>query len=389
MALLQYKDRKGTNSAKWDILASKFGKADLLSMWVADMDFKEPPCVTAALRRYVEEVPFGYYVPSASYFQAFIDWEQTYHNYKVAPEWICFAPGVVPAINWVIQFATQPGDAVIVLTPVYYPFLESVQNNQRKLVQCDLVRDGMVYSIDYEKFEQAIVQNQAKLFIMSSPHNPVGRVWRPEELRPLMEICRKHHVLVISDEIHHDFVYPGHTHYPTASLGDYDEFLITMTAPSKTFNLAALQNSLVIIPNPALRKKYLACLINLRFNSGNAFGYIAAEAAYREGRPWLEELLDHIYRNYLYFRDVMEQHEPDIGVAPLEGTYLLWLDFSSRLQTHEEMVDFAQNKCGLAPDYGYWFGGAQFSPFMRLNLATSRQNVETAAKAIIQALKGC
>lgn len=386
MSLLQYKNRKGTNCAKWDILGTKFGNPSLLSMWVADMDFKEPECVTAALREYVDNVPFGYYVPAKSYFDAFIEWEKTYHNYKVDPEWICFAPGVMPAINWIIQFSTEPEDSIIVLTPVYYPFMESVQNNCRKLVQCDLVREGMAYSIDYQRFEQDIIDNQVKLFVMSSPHNPVGRVWKPEEVRTLMEICRKHHVLVISDEIHHDFVYEGHTHYPTASLGNYDEFLITLTAPSKTFNLAALQNSIVIIPDAALREKYQTCLKQLRYTSGNSFGYIAAEAAYREGRPWLEELLAHIYNNYLYIKDTLAQYAPNVGVASLQGTYLLWLDFSHYLTTHEEMTDFAQNKCGLAPDYGSWFGGERFGHFMRLNLATSFENVEFATRAIINAL---
>lgn len=256
MSLLDYRERRGTDCAKWDELGSKFGNPALLAMWVADMDFKEPECVTKALKKYVEEVPFGYYVPPKSYYDAFVRWESDYHGYRVDPSWICFAPGVVPAINWILQLSTKPGDAIIVLTPVYYPFLDAVNRNDRKLVQCDLVRSGMDYSIDFAAFEQAIVKNHVKLFVMSSPHNPVGRVWTPEELRKLMEICRTHGVLVISDEIHQDFLFDGHVHYPTASLGDYDQFLITMTAPSKTFNLATLQNAIVMIPNEELRKQY-------------------------------------------------------------------------------------------------------------------------------------
>jgi cystathionine beta-lyase len=387
MSLLNYKDRKGTNCAKWDTLGSKFGNPDLLAMWVADMDFKEPECVTKALRRYVDETPFGYYVPSQSYYDAFIQWEYRYHGYKVDPAWMCFAPGVVQAINWILHFSTQPGDAIIVLTPVYYPFLDAVKNNDRKLVQCDLIRNGMDYFIDFEKFENDIVKNHVKLFVMSSPHNPIGRVWKPEELRQLMEICRKHGVMVISDEIHQDFLFADHVHYPTASLGDYDKFLITMTAPSKTFNLAALQNAIVIIPDEELREKYQDYLNRMRYMTGNAFGYIAAEAAFLEGRPWLDELLAYIYDNYLYIKDTLAQSAPDISVVPLQGTYLLWVNFENRFKTNDEMCEFAQNKCGIAPDFGSWFGGDKFASFIRLNLATSRKNIETAVGAIIRELK--
>ena len=384
---LKYIDRRGTDSAKWDALDSQFGDPDLLAMWVADMDFKEAPCITDALKKYIDTAAFGYYSPGKGYYDAFIEWEKKYHGYDVKREWICFAPGIVPAFNWVLLFATKPDDAVILLTPVYYPMINAAKWNDRKLVQCDLVRNGMDYTIDFAKFEKDIVDNDVKLFIMSSPHNPIGRVWTPEELRQLMEICRKHGVLVISDEIHQDFVYGEHKHYPTATLGDYDEFCITMTAASKTFNLAGLQNSIVIIPNDELRERYLEYQRRIHTYDGNAFGFVAVEAAYRGGRAWLEEVKAQIYSNFEYVRDTFAKEIPDVKVADLQGTYLLWMDFGKYFKTQEEVKTFMQDKCGIAFDYGEWFGGNNFIPFVRMNLATTHELVDQAVQAIIREIK--
>ena len=265
--------------------------------------------------------------PGKGYYDAFIEWEKKYHGYDVKREWICFAPGIVPAFNWVLLFATKPDDAVILLTPVYYPMINAAKWNDRKLVQCDLVRNGMDYTIDFAKFEKDIVDNDVKLFIMSSPHNPIGRVWTPEELRQLMEICRKHGVLVISVEVLQDFVYGEHKHYPTATLGAYDEFCITMTAASKTFNLAGLQNSIVIIPNDELRERYLEYQRRIHTYDGNAFGFVAVEAAYRGGRAWLEEVKAQIYSNFEYCATPPKEI-PDVKVADLQE-YLLWMDLAS------------------------------------------------------------
>lgn len=384
---LQYIDRRGTNSAKWDGMGNQFGNPNLLAMWVADMDFKEAPCITDALRRYIDTAAFGYYSPADSYYEAFIDWEKKYFGYEVKKEWICFASGIVPAFNWVLLFATKPGDAVILLTPVYYPMINAAKVNDRKLIQCDLIRNGMDYTIDFEKFEKNIVDNDVKLFTMSSPHNPVGRVWKPEELKKLMEICRKHNVLVISDEIHQDFIFGDNKHYPTATLGDYDEFLITMTAASKTFNLAGLQNSIVIIPNDKLRAQYMDFTTRIHTTEGNGFGYEAVEAAYRGGREWLEEIKVQIYDNYKYVRDTFAKEIPGVPVADLEGTYLLWMSFEKYFTTQEEMKTFIQDKCGIAFDYGEWFGGEGYVPFLRMNLATTHEIVDKAVQAIIREVK--
>ncbi|HCU08292.1 MAG TPA: aminotransferase [Clostridiales bacterium] len=384
---LKYIDRRGTDSAKWDALDSQFGDPDLLAMWVADMDFKEAPCITEALKKYIDTAAFGYYSPGKGYFDAFIEWEKKYHGYDVKREWICFAPGIVPAFNWVLLFATKPDDAVILLTPVYYPMINAAKWNDRTLIQCDLVRNGMDYTIDFAKFEKDIVDNDVKLFIMSSPHNPIGRVWSPEELRQLMEICRKHNVLVISDEIHQDFVFGSNKHYPTATLGNYDDFCITMTAASKTFNLAGLQNSIVIIPNEELRERYLEYQRRIHTYDGNAFGFVAVEAAYKGGRDWLEEIKAQIYSNFEYVRDTFAKEIPDVTVADLQGTYLLWMNFEKYFKTQEEVKTFMQDKCGIAFDYGEWFGGDNFVPFVRMNLATTHELVDQAVQSIIREIK--
>lgn len=383
MSLVKYVERKNTNCAKWDGLVNTFGEDNLLAMWVADMDFQVPVPVIRALSDYVNQGVFGYSVTPDSYLQAFIDWEKKYHHYEVNKEWIRFSPGVVAAFNWIVQFMTNPGDAVIVTTPVYYPFLNAVKNNNRKLIMSDLIETNGTYTIDFSDFEKKIVEEKVALFILCSPHNPVGRVWKREELETLLNICKKHNVFVISDEIHHDLTYADHEHIPSATIGDYDDVLITLTAPSKTFNLAACQNSIIIIPDEGLRQKWDTFINQIRVTEGNAFGYVAAEAAYKEGRPWFEEVKEIIYGNYLYMKESLESALPNIVVSPLEGTYLAWIDLKNYVKA-EDITDFMQKKCKLAFDYGDWFGGDQFKTHVRMNLATSRENVEIAVKAIVE-----
>ncbi len=385
MSLVTYVDRRNTNCSKWDAQTENFGEEGLHAMWVADMDFQVPACVTDALAEYVKEGVFGYYTAPDSYYNAFINWEKE-HGYAVKREWIRFSPGVVSGFNWIVQMMTKPKDPVIVLTPVYYPFLYAVTNNDRTLITSDLLNNYGVYSIDFEDFEQKIIDNHVKLFIFCSPHNPVGRVWRKEELDRLVEICKKHHVFMISDEIHHDLLAPGQHHIPVASIADYDESLITVTAPSKTFNLAGCQNSIIIIPDEKLREKWDTFTTSIRVTNGNTFGYIAARAAYSNGRPWLNEVNEIIHNNYLYVKETFEKELPKLVISPLEGTYLLWIDFGAYL-SFDEMKDFMQKKCRLAFDYGDWFGGERFGTHIRMNLATSKENVEKAVTAIIENLK--
>ena len=380
-----YVDRKGTHCEKWDGLGERFGREDLLALWVADMDFRVPQCVLEAEKEYLDTGVFGYYHPSEGYYQAFMDWEQERHGYSVQREWLRFSPGVVPAINWLIQIFTEPQDRVLVLTPVYYPFLHAVRDNERTLVACQLVHQDGQYTVDLAAFEAAIAENQVRMFIMSSPHNPVSRVWRREELTAMLDICKKHGVLVLSDEIHQDLTFDGHKHIPSATAGDYSHMVITLTAASKTFNLAGCQNAFVVLPDAKLRKAYDAFTKRIHIREGNPFGYIAVEAAYRGGKAWLQQVQEIIWNNYGYLREQLAIHLPKACVTPLEGTYLMWVDFAAYLQP-EEMERFFEETCGIAVDYGAWFEGDGQS-HIRINLATSRENVEKAFSSILQGLQ--
>lgn len=391
MANIIYKERKNTSCVKWDGCLDKFGKEDLLPLWVADMDFEAPVCVKEKLKEFIDFGVFGYMIPPKEYFQAFINWEKAYHDYEVKREWIQFAPGVVPAFNWVIQVLTQKEDAIIVMPPVYYPFFDAVVNNERHLIKCPLIQKDQTYIMDYDSFEKKIVDNDVKLFIMCSPHNPVGRVWNEEELRIVLDICKKHHVYVIADEIHQDLVMSGHKKITAATVGDYDDILVTLTAATKTFNLAAVQNSIVIIPNEEIRQKYEMYLQNtLRINGGNIFGYLAVQSAYEGGREWLDEVLGIVEGNYHLMKNILEEHLPEVWISELQGTYLMWIDLGKYIRP-EDMERVIQDECGIAVDYGSWFGGESggeaYAGFIRINLATRPENVEIAANNIVKALK--
>lgn len=386
MEEIVYVDRKNSNCNKWDGQTTMFGEEGLLAMWVADMDFQVPQCVKEALTSYVESGVYGYYKIPDAYYQAFINWEKEQHGYEVKKEWIRFSPGVVAGFHWLVQIFTKPKDAVLVNTPVYYPFFKAVKNNDRKLICSDLVNENGVYTLDFEDFEKKIVENSVKLFILCSPHNPVGRVWKEEELKKLFDICKKHQVLVVSDEIHQDLVYGENSHIPSLSVGDYDHMMISLTAPSKTFNIAGAQNSIVVIPDEELRKKWDRYIEGNSVPNGNAFGYVAAQAAYEGGAGWLEGVKRQIYENYKYLKTQLQEKLPEIIVTPLEGTYLCWVDLASYVDP-EEMEEVIQKKCGLAVDYGHWFGGDKFGTCIRINLATSMNNVKIAVDALAENLK--
>ncbi len=339
MSLIKYVNRKNTDCEKWDGLTDMYGQQGLLAMWVADMDFQVSEAVIKALSDYANTGVFGYYRTPDSYYNAFIQWEKEVHNFHIQKEWIRFSPGVVSGFYWIVQYMTQPGDAVIVTTPVYYPFLNAVKDNGCRLVTSQLVNTDGAYTIDFADFEKKIVEYQVKIFILCSPHNPVGRVWTKAELKQLFEICRRHKVFVVSDEIHHDLVYDGHEHIPSLSVGDYDDMMVMLTSPSKTFNLAGCQNSIIVIPDENLRRQWDDFTNRLRVTGGNAFGYIAAEAAYTGGYEWYEEVKEMIYDNYRYMKNAFKEELPGAVVSPLEGTYLAWIDLRNYLKP-EEVAEF-------------------------------------------------
>ena len=380
-------ERLGTDSLKWDALNSRFGDPDLLAMWVADMEFKTCEAVTEALTKRVNHGVFGYSLVPEGYYDTFFNWQEKHHGYRPKREWLRFSPGIVPALYWFVNTFTQPGEAVIVLTPVYYPFQNAVRENHRKLVCCELVNTDGYYTIDYDRFEKDIVENQVKLFIHCSPHNPVGRVWKQEEQARLFEICERHKVLVVSDEIHQDLVIGPNKQIPAAIVagGKYTHNLITANAPSKTFNLAAMQSSHIIIENPELRAKYDNYVQCCCRPEPNLFGLTAAQAAYTHGEEWLSGLLAVIRQNYEYAKETLLAGAPKLVISPMEGTYLMWVDLRAYLSPEEVKV-FMQDKCRLAVDYGEWFG-EKSKGFIRINLGTEPRHVKTAVEALLRHLQ--
>ena len=377
-------DRLGTNCLKWDALDKRYGDKDLIAMWVADMEFKTPEVVIDAMKKRIEHGIFGYsYVPE-SYYDAFINWEKNEHNYAVNKEWMRFSTGVVLALYLFVNAFTKPNDSVIIITPVYYPFHNAVKDNGRKLITSELINTNGVYTIDFENFEKSIVKSDVKLFIQCSPHNPVGRVWTEEELDKVLSICKKHNVLVISDEIHQDIIVGKNIQIPAAivSGGKYANNLITVTAPSKTFNLAGLLNSHIIISNEEIMAKYDAYAKTVNQTEVNIMGLTAAEAAYTHGKEWLDSLLDVIRYNYNYVKTRLNEKAPKIIITPLEGTYLAWLDLRGYVDPNDTK-NFIQDKCRLAVDLGELFG-KDCKGFVRLNMATDPKYVEKAVDNIIK-----
>ena len=386
MSQVIYKDRFGTDCNKWDGCEEKFGDENLLPLWVADMDFEAPSCVKQALKEYVDFGVFGYYQIPNRYYEAFINWEKTYHDYDVKKEWIRFAPGVVPAFNWLIHILTNERDGVLITPPVYYPFKDAVVNNNRTLVESPLMRLEDHYELDYEDFERKIKEQNVKLFIFCTPHNPVGRVWKRDEIVKALDICKKYGAYVIADEIHQYIIMDGYQKVTAAATGNYDEIMVTLTAATKTFNLAGCQNSIVVIPNESLRKRYDDYLTRLRITGGNAFGYIAVQSAYEGGRKWLDEVLNIIEENYHLMKSILEEKLPKVWIPKLEGTYLMWIDLGAYVSA-DEIESVIQKDCGLAVDYGSWFGGEAYGTFIRVNLATREENIRLAAEKIVEVLE--
>ncbi|NMM63371.1 pyridoxal phosphate-dependent aminotransferase [Clostridium sp. P21] len=381
-----YVDRTGTNSSKWDGLKRKFGRSDLLSMWVADMEFKTPQPVIDALAKRIEHGVFGYAEVPDSYYEALDQWMRDHHSYSIKREWVRFTPGIIPALYWFVNMFTKENDGVIVMTPVYYPFLNCVKDTNRKLITCDLDYEDGKFTINYDRFEKMIVDNDVKMYILSSPHNPAGRVWKEEELDKMLGICEKHNVLVISDEIHQDITAPGVKFIPSAAVlgGKYESIIITANAPSKTFNLASFLHANIIIPNPELRAIYDEFSKRYYQAESNLIGITAAEAAYRHGESWRQDLMKVIYSNYDYVKESMKDY-PEVTVVPLEGTYLTFIDLRAYVPL-DEIREFVQDKCHIGCDYGEWFG-ENWKGFIRLNIATHPDFVHQAIESIKRELK--
>ena len=381
----QVTDRKGTGSLKYDYGPERTGREDLLPMWVADMDFRVPKEVEEAVIRRTRHGIFGYTEPDDGYYQALYSWYEQRHGWKIDRRWNTVTPGVVYAIAVAIRAFTDPGDAVLIQPPVYYPFRETVVDNGRTLIENELVLKDGRYHVDFEDFEKKIRNNRVMLFLLCNPHNPVGRVWTESELRRMGEICRKNGVLVFSDEIHGDFVYPGYRYIPFASLGEeYAEITITGTSASKTFNLAGLQVSNILISNREKRMMFRKEHGAGGYSQSNTLGLTATEAAYRYGEEWLRELCSYLTGNLEYIRDFLKVRTPLLKLIEPEGTYLIWLDCSRIVPDAEGVRDFFEGSAGIWGDAGKIFG-ERSECFERLNIATPRCVIRQAMKQIEKA----
>ena len=381
-------DRTKYHSAKWDELETTFGviPKDVLPMWIADMEFRSPQPVIEAIKKANEHGIYGYTSRPLSYYQAIIDWMEKRHNWKIKKDWIAYSPGVVPALSLIIRAFCQPGDKVIVQPPVYYPFFRVIENNGCHIVNNPLKLNNKKYSIDWEDLERKVDDTRVKILIFCSPHNPVGRVWQREELIILGEICLKHNIIVVSDEIHADILFKGYRHIPFASISPaFAHNSITCTAPSKTFNLAGLQTSSIIIPNKKYYKIYENILDGLALDENNVFGLVALKAAYRDGEEWLEQLLSYLNENLKFLMKYFKERIPKIKVIRPEGTYLVWLDCRQLGFNTKGLNNFMIKKARVALDDGYWFG-AGGKGCMRINIACPRSFLEEGLKRIERAV---
>ncbi|WP_257346686.1 MalY/PatB family protein [Pseudalkalibacillus decolorationis] len=377
----QVTNRLNTDSVKWDKAEKLFREKDILPMWIADMDLVCPQPVIDAIKKRTEHGMFGYTTRSKSYFDAFIGWLDRRHNWAIKKQWIRCTPGIMPAISFIIQSFTQPGDKVIIQTPVYHPFTDVVVKNERELVYNPLKLENGRYVMDYEDLERKI-DADVKMIILCNPHNPVGRVWTKEELNKLGEICIKHNVLIVSDEAHLDFIYKDTIHTPFARISDeFSEHSITCTAPSKTFNIAGLQMANIIIPNDELRKTFTETIDNLYLGLSNTFGIVAAENAYRSGDDWLDQCLDYLKGNLDYLTQFIETNMKQIKVIQPEGTYLVWLDCRELGMDARQLEQFLQKEAKVAFDEGYKFGPGG-EGFTRINIACPRSVLEEGLKRI-------
>ena len=380
-------DRKNTNAIKYDLAVARGKPADVLSLWVADMDFPTSPAILEALQARVQHGIFGYSVPGEDFYESVKKWQKEEHDFEITRHWVVTTPGVVFAIACAIKAFTREGEAVIIQTPVYYPFKNMILANKRKLVTSSLFEKDGKWQIDFDDFEKKIVENDVKLFILCSPHNPVGRVWTREELTRLSEICLRHNVLVFADEIHNDFVFEGHKHTVFSTISKEAAWnSVISTSASKTFNLAGLQFSVNFIQNPALKKKFHDERDKTGYDEPSLMGFTATQAAYEKGKEWLLELKKHLASNLDFVRTFVKEKLSKARLIEPEGTYLLWLDFSRYGYSDSELDDIIVNKAKVWLDRGTMFG-CEGEGYQRINIATPRALLQEALERISKALQ--
>jgi len=367
--------REGTNAYKLELREKIFGRKDVLPLWVADMDFAAPPEVCDAIQKRAAHEIYGYTIRGDWFNNCVVSWLNRRHHWKTLPEWVEYGPGVVPQLVMSILAFTNPGDKVIIQTPVYPPFYSVVKENNRELVVNQLIEVDNYYSMDFDLLEMQAADPLVKMMIICQPHNPVGRLWCKDELLKLADICLKHNVLMVSDEIHSDLMLYGNHHLPLASLSkEIADQTITLMAPSKTFNIAGFSTSYAVISNRKLMLEYRKVLSAMHMFTGNIFGAMAMEAAYNHGEPWLNELLKYLEGNVEAVKAFLQTDMPQIKCSPIEATYLMWLDFRQLGLSQAELKDLIIHKAGVGLNDGTSFG-ITGEGFMRLNVGSPRSVV--------------
>lgn len=380
-------DRHNTGSEKWDFLKERFGSSDLLPLWVADMDFKAPQPIIDAVESRARHGIYGYSDLMQPYYDSVINWYSRRYGWHIQREWLVFTPGVIPAINTAVAGLSNIGDKIIVQPPVYYPFFRAIESNGRHVLYNPLRLIGDRYEMDFEDLEQKVKDPRAKMLILCSPHNPIGRVWNKDELKRLGEICIENGILVVSDEIHSDITYPGIVHTNFASIsGEFADNSITCTSASKTFNLAGLQISNIIIPNKKIRSVFKNTVESSGLTFPNSFAPEAVRAAYDECEDWLEEFLNYLKGNLEFLKAFVKENIPSVNVIEPEGTYLCWLDFRKIERDSRKLENIILNGAKVALDEGYIFrsGGEGFE---RINLACPRSILKRALNQIADAVR--
>ena len=377
--------RKDTDALKLEALAPRWGRTDLLPMWVADMDFKTPDFIVEAMRKRMECEIFGYTSKPDSWYEAIINWQGHRHQWTISKEMISFVPGVVPALAMAVQAFTERGEKVMIQQPVYNPFAQVIRNNHRELVNCPLIlRDGQ-YHIDFDVFEEKI--KGCKLFLFCHPHNPGGRVWTCEELEKIAAICAAHKVVVVADEIHADLTLAPYKHIPFASISEQArDISVVFASPSKAFNMAGLATSYAVIANPTLHRCFESYVEGNELAAGNVFAFNTVVAAYTKGEEWLQQMLSYVQGNIDYLVDYLQEHLPQLKVIVPQASYLVFIDFSALGLSQKELITLCTNGAHLALNDGAIYG-KEGTGYMRINLACPRRIVEQALTQLKEAIR--
>lgn len=379
-------ERKGTGCFKWDALPAMYGRDDLTPMWVADMDFRSPDFVMDAIRKRCNHEVLGYTMPSNGYWQAVTAWLQKRYNIQATKDELHFIPGIVAGIAYTLLCLTQPGDKVLVTTPVYPPFLNLPRESKRTLVHSPLIIHDGRFVIDFDDFEHKA--EGCKLLILSNPHNPAGTVWGKETLQKIADICERKGLLVISDEIHADLTLPPHKHVSFSTVSEAAaRHSLTFMAPSKTFNIAGLGSSICYIANPDLRKRFFGWLDALGVAGGNIFAFTAAEAAFKQGEEWLQQMLTYLHGNVQTLDNYLKENMPKVKAVLPEASYLAWLDFSGYGLSHKKLANRLLNDARVALNDGTTFGGEAYQCCFRLNLGCPRTTLIDALHRIKESLE--